>query len=655
MTGDDSRRSTPITAVHILLPVWGYKYIKQMLEFCIPTLLASGNIPSVAKTIRTKFVLLTREKDSMLVKDHPSWVELSRVCETEIRSIDDLVTRDNHTAVITLAFHRAIVEAGSGRNDICFVFMNSDFLVANNALKNVVDRIASGSSGVLAGNFQVAAEETAPLLRSRVDNRTRSLEMSPRDLLAFGFLHLHPATVANVVNLGIAHNASSNRLFWRVDANTLLGRFFLIHVVAVRPERLDEAPLSSYDYSFIPEMCPSGNVHLVQDSDEYVVIEMQPTGHEASEIRRGSLSSHHLAHSLSQWATVQHRANASKTIYFHSKEIPPAGEVAAQAERFVGKVMAELTTPPISYENHPYWRGSIVAHEERIGQPMTKEKWAVLINRSPSSIRRLIKRVFGAAPQVSIFHPAWQKYAVIIPHLRARGQARGLFVCHDPFEFSDWLLDQEEMKSFQIETLASLTRSQYLPLVGSIDFAFLYLSDATFRLGRSTIARIAPTLAPNGKLLVLVDGVAGVSALSSVLDIRLTLAGVHYRFGGRIMRGFYSLSIRLARRISNSFVLMVAAIPSAACIAVLNWLPVRKARSSPRSVATSVTLEMLRVGDEIIALPDDLDGPAKEHSASIDAAAALLAADEGKEVRRVNNLIQAGEIISHIVIDRGGG
>ena len=60
----------------------------------------------------------------------------------------------------------------------------------------------------------------------------------------------------------------------------MLGRFYLMHMLCVRPEVTDFIIGSSCDYSFIPEMCPSGNVDAITDSDEYLVIEMQPRMHE---------------------------------------------------------------------------------------------------------------------------------------------------------------------------------------------------------------------------------------------------------------------------------------------------------------------------------------------------------------------------------------
>src|SRR6202043_2552243 len=51
-------------AVRLLLPVWGYRYVRQFLEFSLPTMLAPGNVPALAGLLPCTFVLLTSSADA---------------------------------------------------------------------------------------------------------------------------------------------------------------------------------------------------------------------------------------------------------------------------------------------------------------------------------------------------------------------------------------------------------------------------------------------------------------------------------------------------------------------------------------------------------------------------------------------------------------
>src|SRR5262245_11720244 len=78
-----SSRRTPVRAVTVLMPVWGYRFVNQFLEFCLPTLLAPGNLPAVAGTLPCRFVLLSREADEPLIRASRAWRQVEEICEAE--------------------------------------------------------------------------------------------------------------------------------------------------------------------------------------------------------------------------------------------------------------------------------------------------------------------------------------------------------------------------------------------------------------------------------------------------------------------------------------------------------------------------------------------------------------------------------------------
>ena len=141
----------------------------------------------------------------------------------------------------------------------------------------------------------------------------------------------------------MVHNDHTNRLFWRVDNQTLIGRFYLMHMIAIRPELRDFIIGSSCDYSFIPEMCPSNNVEIVADSDDYLVIELQPQKSRSRNCSNQALRSPaSLPAALSEWTTARHRENSATTVVFHADEIPASiGDAVAEADRFMADVECE--------------------------------------------------------------------------------------------------------------------------------------------------------------------------------------------------------------------------------------------------------------------------------------------------------------------------
>ncbi len=500
-----------VKQITLLMPVWGYQFIGRFLEFCLPTLLAPNNIPAVARELPCRFVLLSSVADEPIIRSHPAWQKLERHCACEIRSIDDLITQGNHTATITLAFERALRQSGDAMRDTCFIFLMSDYLVADGSLKTVLRKIEAGAGAVLAGNFQIIAEDAAPLLRQRLDLESHEIVLPPRDLVRWSLTHLHPATVANIVNFGLTHNAHSNRLFWRADENCLIGRFYLMHPIAIHPETSDFVVGSSWDYSFVPELCPSGNIVALTDSDDYLVVELQRRDYEWENLRPGPVVAAELAKSLAEWTTDYHRRNVAQTVVFHAADRPAnLAQCIARSDAFVENVRQSLVAPALSHRRHPYWVGSIAVNRRRSHRPLGKEDWSFLLSekasQSNSSLRRLRAKLFGSPPEVTRLHPLWPDYRLPLNALNdiLSSHGRVLLVAHDAEPFAPWIVGAAgDVVTLNSDHLLQLTHVQYGEIAGTFDACVLLSGDAMLDQSDALIEHIGPLLKANGRLILM--------------------------------------------------------------------------------------------------------------------------------------------------------
>jgi hypothetical protein len=499
--------AVPPKAIQLLLPVWGQRYLKQFLNTGLPSLLAPGNLPALARALPCEFVFLTSSEDAEILREHPACQYLASICDVDIRLIDDLITGDNHSTTITMAYARAVQAAGDAMLDTCFFFLISDYLVADGSLSHVLARILAGASGVLAGNFQVVEEDASKSFHLTFDRGRPELVLPPRALMRWALPHLHPVTAGNIVNFPLCHNEQSNRLFWRVDDDTLLGRFYLMHMICIRPETTDFVVGSSCDYSFIPEMCPSDNVEVVTDSDDYLVMEMQPREHENEFLRLGSKEAVALADSLGEWATARHRKNAHLNLIFHAADIPPSlPRVVAEADAFMAEIDCRLgKTPPHSHRGHPYWVGAVIAHRLAVNRKLARKIRPHEIyreyGRGVHVVQRLRDAVFGRPPAVRPWHPRWPDYKTILSAMRGllRPKDRLLVVSKAPLLYAEWL-ERVPSVTTSIETRQMLTLGpdQYAPLVGGFNGCLLIMGVSEMRQMRVLMERLGPLLVPGG-------------------------------------------------------------------------------------------------------------------------------------------------------------
>jgi hypothetical protein len=406
----------PPPDIEILLPVWGERYTRDFLDLCLPSLLAPGNLPGLSKYGRCTFVLLAPARDAGTVERDPLWVRLRACCAVRIRCIDDLISKSGST-VLTLAYASAIRAAGQGALDTCFVLLVADYVVADGSLGAVVARIVGGASGVLAGNFQVEREIALLSLEERKDE-AGVLTIPSRSLVELSLRALHRTTLANIVDRCEWLQPDTNRLFWRAGERCMVGRFFLMHMIAIRPETTEFVIAAASDYSFIPELCPSGNVVHITDSDDYFVIECQPRdgGAPANKVARNEaprLDPDSVAKAVAPWATAQHRANARHSLIFHADAISnQAAEAVAAADRFVSEVGAKLGGSPMPSRHHPFWMRSIDYHlaTARVEQDparladMTGDRSLEARGGTASRWRSLL---LGRAPHFRPWHPRW--------------------------------------------------------------------------------------------------------------------------------------------------------------------------------------------------------------------------------------------------------
>ena len=537
------RRREPPKAIQLLLPVWGTNYIRQFLQVSLPTLLAPGNVPALVEALPCKLVILTSFDGAEMLKVHPGIQYVQSLCEVEFSIIDDLITGDNYSTTVTLAYARAVQAAGAAMLDTCFFFLISDYVIADGSLRNVLGRIMEGYSGVFAGNFQVIEEGAKELFFETFDRVDPAVRLPPRDLIGWAFKYLHPMTIANTVNFPLCHSAHSNRLFWRVDETTMIGRFYLMHMICIRPEVTDFVIGSSCDYSFMPEMCPSNNVHVMTDSDEYLVVEMQSLGHESHFVRLGPPDQETLAESLAEWTTARHRANAHSVVVFHvGNQSPKLAERIAELKSYIDAIETRLPAPQ-PHRNHPYWIGAIAAHLASTKRTREGNEGALEgVQTEIKGYRALLYRgrdlVFGRHPNVKRLHPRWFDYKTVQDLARrnfADRRRRILIVSGTPEIFRDWFGDiASSVTTVDLGWLSELDEDGYAQLCGAFDGCLLVLQASELDRAKRIIDGICPILSPGSLILVF-----ALNGYGLTLD---------RKFGDNILQNldkFFSLSVVL--------------------------------------------------------------------------------------------------------------
>ena len=338
------------------LAVWGEKHIRSFFAYSLRSLLAPGNIPAMSQEYSCSFLFLTQKKDIPIIKARRELAKLAAYCTIEFIEITDLIFEGNFSATLTLAYERAIRSRGEKMCHTYFFSLVSDYIMANGSLNNLKRYMKAGYSAITTGNFLVVEEYVENKIKKIRDGNQGIIALNPREMVALALPFIHPVSTSQMVTQSFTHAKHANRLFWKVNDQLIVGRFYLRHMLCIKPEIENYTIGASCDYSFISEMCPSGKVAHVQDSDEYFLIEMAPFSYEKQFIAPGPFKIAKLAEHLSEWTTSEHRANAYIPVAYHSEELTGEHLQTIQTSLDYVKTLEEhMTKMPQPIRGHHYW------------------------------------------------------------------------------------------------------------------------------------------------------------------------------------------------------------------------------------------------------------------------------------------------------------
>lgn len=368
----------------------------------IPSFFAPGNLPALNEECELKIVILSDTVSIKFMKNLNKLNTYLKGYDVEFIAMDDLVTGKVYGVTLTKAYFRAVTNRGADSLNINFMFMNSDFVLGEGSLKSALPHLDAGRSVIVAPSFRASAEAVEPTLLNAVDPKTGILSIPRRRLADLALRNLHPTTAAKFQDQSLFHTTHPNQMYWWVDKNTVVGLCPLVFMLCIRPERQVLEMPSYCDYGFIPEFCPSGNWGVLDDSDDFFMLETQAEQQEFDLLRPGPSDPKQIAENLASWTTAEHRRLALIPLVFHSEDVPPTLEAAkADAIQKVSKILDRLP-PPLSHVDHYHW-----VYGERY--------WclpAVRGYRAPGSIPRFadlmrvgLNAIFGAPPLAGVAHP----------------------------------------------------------------------------------------------------------------------------------------------------------------------------------------------------------------------------------------------------------
>lgn len=271
----------PPSAYRLILPVWGDAYRRALLRYCLPSLLAPGNLPAVAARAGVLVQLCTKEADRQALETADLVRRLRSFARVEVVTLSSEEGREGYDYFS--ACYRNGLERARERGEAALL-LTADQIWADGSISAVCARAEAGARVVLVAGPRLLEETALPALDAfRGPDGEFADRLGPRALAALAWEHLHPW---------------DQSLFWdesdrgrpaSFQFREVPGEGFLMHCLHLHPAcvRLDESVNLDFRLTvdggdFVeraagrPEAC-----HVILCSDEAMYCSTAPRGQSA--------------------------------------------------------------------------------------------------------------------------------------------------------------------------------------------------------------------------------------------------------------------------------------------------------------------------------------------------------------------------------------
>lgn len=249
--------------------VWGPEYVRMFTDVALPAILHPSNIPAIDRDINKKYMIMTTERDRLVIEKSPWFKKLSDYCS--VRTL--IITPGGAEETTTDAFKFLAMEA---RNlDAHFKMVAPDGVPAAGAYKRAVDILKTGKSGIVIpiGAFRVNRDAFCrDVLQIFLEDS--GLNIPGSQLFHYALKHLHHETRSHFVDSSTFHPFPAQIIFQ--ENSPVIVHSFLCQPWFIKWEsdRAVDFFHPEYDYAWKAAQDPA-DIHIVASPGE--IFEAYPT------------------------------------------------------------------------------------------------------------------------------------------------------------------------------------------------------------------------------------------------------------------------------------------------------------------------------------------------------------------------------------------
>ena len=276
--------------IYFIVVLWGERFRGYFLDYCLPSLLAPGNLPALATRTRSKLLIATTPADWAALQAAPIFRAASRHVDLELIEIPPCPPTVSGCEHMGIGHQRGCMMAH--RDRAYAAILTPDCMLSDGSVARMQELALSGCQLVVVAALRFGEEKFFSNLRAMgaVPDESRRetgtpLVITGAQMAGAAGNGLHPETLAyewdepGFLLVGPA-------AWWRGPD----GDGMLVHCLSWAPVLLDYGAIDGHDASTLDHWTVDGdylyrnsdtltNIHVVQDSDEIFLASWERAAH----------------------------------------------------------------------------------------------------------------------------------------------------------------------------------------------------------------------------------------------------------------------------------------------------------------------------------------------------------------------------------------
>jgi len=256
--------------------VWGQRFVDKFMDYCLPSLLAPGNIPALARKRKVVHSIVTTEADRDRIVAHPAFTRLQGLAEVVFTCFPQefLERRErseyNFYHFYGLLDHQSVFMAAALKADL--YLLPIDCVYSRDCLRNFSSYLERDADCCSVGSLEAVESELRAWLDIETRRRANVLDLPSRELVQAAAEH--PDRYFRSLTMRPDNTefcAHPRELVWPLADGLAIHSIFM-HPLAVSARLLSRpfhAQHENVDFALLPRLLQGdGRLKVIEDASE---------------------------------------------------------------------------------------------------------------------------------------------------------------------------------------------------------------------------------------------------------------------------------------------------------------------------------------------------------------------------------------------------